>query len=402
MESEDSSLKIGGRIKVDGFYDVDSRQPGSTFGLDDANLPLRGTTPRDLNAYKKGNFNYDLTGSQVLLDAQKKFFGHTVQGYLELDFNGNVSTTSSSFRPRIRYGYIKGCGWLVGQTGYTFADGDAFIFTFDNIYGPSRQLTVQYTVNFNQEWSLLIGADRPNTQLFQFAVRSATGDLVFDKTGFFDNDPGVSSAKSQFPDGALFLKYKGRIGYVALRGLLRDLQVRTKAGANEALRSYKKSKLGWGVGLSTKVAVVDPLTLYLQGNFGRGIGRYIDDLANERGFDSVFIYPTTVGAETVFKNSFKVVEAWNVVGGFEWRLANKVSTNIAYSLTRISKPKGLDSLMAVNFQRKLERYVGNIVYDLLPNTKMGLEVLSYRRQSGTPFKYHGRDTRILGSIIYNI
>lgn len=401
-ESDDFKLTLGGRIKADGWYDVNGYQKNSIYGLDAAAIPLVGTN--DINAHKKGNFNYSLTGSQLYADVHKKFFQRDLRGYLEIDFAGNNSPTSNSYSPRIRHAYVEGCGWLVGQTWYTFSDENAFINTFDNLYGTGRQVTIRYTHNFSNHWSLAAGLDRPNTQIYQFAVDSSTGETDPTYTGFFDNGDSNGAAKSQYPDAALKLKYTFDSGYICLRGVLRDLQVSIKMDDNDSLKSYKKSRMGWGVGISSNYQFCHYFTFLIQGNFGEGIGRYIDDLDNSNTFDSVFVYPTTPSAESdeSYRPHYKLVKAWNIMGGFTWNFTDKIFSNLGASYTRLKKPGGLGDLQAVDFQRSLQRYTWNVGYKLLPNTTTGLEVMHYRRKSGIPEGFHGKDTRILASLIYVI
>ncbi len=403
MSGDDFSLTLGGRVRVQGFYDVDGRQPGASYGLDDANLPLRKTPVLDSNAYKKGHFNYNLQSSRFSMDAHKKFRGIDYRGYLELDFNGNASTTSNSFTPRLRHGYFEACGWLVGQTRYTFSDTDAFITTLDNTYGPDRQAMIRFMYKITPELSLTMAAERPNTQSYQFAVNSGSGTTVPANTGYFDNDSSAAALKSQLPDGAMNLKYNSKWGHVALRGVLRDLQARTKIGTSLGpIENYKESKLGWGVGLSTKLKVIPCFSILAQGNYGKGIGRYIDDLSNSNPYDSIFIYPTTGAAQVVYKSTLRPIKAWNLIGGIEIHYTDKLWSNFAYSITKMSLPRILKSIPVTDLHRKLQRYAGNILYELLPNTQIGLEILHYKRKAGTTNSYNGKDTRIIVGLTYNI
>lgn len=423
MSGDDYSLTIGGRVRVQGFYDVDGKQPGSPYGLDDANIPLKKTPVLDSNAYKKGNFNYNLQGSQFSLDAHKKLRGIDYRGYLELDFNGNGSTTSNSYTPRIRYAYFEACGWLVGQTRFTFMDGDSFIYTLDNIYGADRHAMIQFTHNFTPELTLAMAAERPNTQVYQIGVSNADGTAtIAGNTGYFDND--ASAPKSQVPDGAMKLKYKSNWGHVALRGVLRDLQVRIKKNGlagGVAVENFKESKLGWGVGLSTRLNIFKNFGILVQGNYGKGIGKYIDDLANSNPYDSFLVIPVDLAALGTYRTFFKPAQAWNLIGGFEVHFTDKLWSNFAYSYTRISLPKIVKSIWVNStnqVHRKLQCCIGNIIYEILPNTQIGLEVLHYRRKAGTsaatpdsatvglaPGKkaiYTGKDTRILVGLNYII
>lgn len=393
----DSSLFLGGRIKLDSYYDVDSYQQGTAYGLEVTTIPLKNMG--NLNANKKGNYNYTLTGCRINLDAHKIFFGKDFRGYIEMDFNGNPSATSNSYLTRIRHVYFEGDGWLIGQTLLTFADRDSLIYSLNNKAGVGRQATVRRTFELQPGLFLVIGADRPNTQVYQFAVSNASGALVSTNSGFSDNNSSFGAAKSQYPDGAMKLQYKFRDGYVSLRGLIRDLQVKTKAGANGALTTYKKNRIGWGVGFSGKLNVFGPLNILTQGNIGRGIGRYAYDLNSTKAIDSVFIYPTSISALGLVKNSFKLVKAWSLEGGLTASLTEKISSNIAYSFTKIYKPRGMGSLQAIDFHRKLQKFNANIIYDILINSKIGFELMHYRRKSGTPIVFQGKDTRFLMSFI---
>ena len=404
LEANGYTLILGGRIKADAFYDINDHQPGTPFGLDVANIPLRGTPIVDINAYKKGNFNYSMNSSRLYMDTHKKFGATDVRGYLELDFNGNASTTSNSYTPRLRHAYVESCGLLIGQTWFTFSDRDALIFTLDSLASTTgRVVTVRYMVKLNKEWSFMISADRPNTQLYQFAVNSNAGTTVSGNTGYFDNDSSSAAAKSQCPDGAAVLKYEHKGSHVSLRGVLRDLQVKNRIGANGSVESYKENKLGWGIGVSGKFKVMDCFKIMGQYNHGHGIGRYISEFLNQKPLSSVFVYPTSTAALTAgYKSHLQAIKAWNASIGIEIHFTDKIWANATAAYVKISRAKNLLALHTPDLHRSFQRYIGNIIYDVLPNTRVGLEVLHYNRKSGTPINYTGKDTRVLTSLSYMI
>lgn len=417
VEANGFTLTFGGRVKADAYYDLDGRQPGTPTGLDVANIPLKGytgTAPVSLNSYKKGNFNYTLNHSRLSMDAKKKFGSIDVRGFVEFDFNGNANTTTNSLAPRLRHAFFESCGLVIGQTTYAYTDPNSLIFAFDNLWGSSREATIRYTFKMNKELSLMIAADRPNTQLYQVGTNNAGGGL---SPIFTDNSSDTSASKSQFPDGVAFLKYESNGSHLALRGIARDLQVRTKTGASLgtattaiAREDYKKSILGWGVGVSGKLKAMDNFKIMGSYNYGKGLGRYMDELVNGLNFDSVFTYPIAGAAGTTARSSaFKAVKMWNTSLGLELRFTDKIWMNLSGAYAKISKPSNM-TVVTNNFPKSYQRYIGNIVYDILPNTRVGLEVLHYRRKTGTPSvpalatdkHYSGRDTRVLTSLIYNI
>lgn len=356
-------FKFGGRIKVDAFYDVDSRGP--VFGLDPTSLPLRG-----LDTNNKGHFKLTPLATRLFTEAQQTFDTLATRAFIEIDFARSPSYSSTAFMPRIRHAYVELGNFLIGQTWYTFQDLDAFVNTLDNLYGGSRQTMVRYTHKFSPCLSLAIAAEDPNTEYFDSRNNNVSDN----------NDIG----KSKLPDLAAQLRFKHSHGHVAFSAVGRKLEVNSDLGAV----AIQDSKYGWGLGFTGRYNFYGKSGLIWQINGGKGIGRYIDDLSQ-----AVYIENSVIPL-------FSTIRAANYIVGIEAWFTDKLTATVAASITRISKPKAFVN-DSTNYNRHQDRYHVNLIYKLLPTSDVGLEVMHYRRRAGITTDNNGKDTRILASFIYN-
>ncbi|AIK97246.1 DcaP family trimeric outer membrane transporter [Candidatus Odyssella acanthamoebae] len=371
-KTTDFKYRFGGTVKVDAFYDINAK--GAAFGLDAAALPLKGI---DAAAKNRRHFNAGISASRVFAEASKSFNTIDTQAYVELDFAKDAlseNATTTSVVPRIRHAYVKAAGFLLGQTWYTFQDMSAFTNTLDNLYGGSRQTMIRYTFDFNKYLTLAMAAERPNTEYIQ------NNNTLNDNSDY---------GKSQVPDFATQLKFKHTNGHIALSGVVRRLQVRVRQSVTGLTSDFTKSRTGWGIGFTGRQNIYKNSGFIWQINGGRGTGRYIDDLNNQAAY-----LQYGIGIES----QFSAIKVMNYIAGAEIWWTPKLSTNMGASLTRISKPK--TSLSVAGFNTTQQRYHLNTIYNILPNSQVGLEVMYYHRRAGLQTKRNGEDTRILSSFIY--
>ena len=371
-KGSDFKFRFGGTVKVDAFYDINAK--GAAYGLDAARLPLQGI---DANARNRRHFNASVSASRAFVEASRIFNAIDTKAYIELDLAKdalNESATTTSLAPRIRHAYVKAGGFLFGQTWYTFQDMSAFTNTLDNLYGGSRQVMVRYTADFNKSLSLAVAAERPNTE------------YILNDGSLNDNS---DYGKSQLPDLATQLKWQHTSGHIALSGVGRRLQVRVPQRVAGMVSDFNKSCIGWGLGFTGRQNFYKNNGFIWQINGGRGTGRYIDDLNNQAAY-------LQYGPGTSPK--FSALKVMNYIAGAEIWWTPNLSTNIGASITRISKPK--TSLSVVRFNTTQQRYHLNTLYNIFPNSQVGLEVMYYHRRAGLKNKRNGEDTRILTSFIY--
>ncbi|WP_032113769.1 DcaP family trimeric outer membrane transporter [Candidatus Paracaedibacter symbiosus] len=392
----DMYLQVGGRVKADFYYDANGRQPGSTYGLDVAALPLDGV---DFNAKRTGNFNGSLTASRINVDVYKEFGRVKSHGFIELDFNGNASTTTNSYGPRMRFAYGEVMDenerhiLLIGQTWTNFANIDADPRTLNNVPPSYRTIQMRYTNRVTPAFTFAAAIERPNVQYFQNTGTSAT-------SGYTDNDGSFSNSKSSLPDLTMQVKFKNKAGQLSLSGVARSLQVKAAQGFNGALSNLNHRKFGWGVGVAGVLEAFEPVKLMGQIIGGKGTGRYIDDLCNQNALDSYFQYPTT--GNTTLASHFEAVKAIYYNAGVMINWTKSLNSTIGGAYTKVFTPQNMTATASTNtFHKTMQRYHVNLIYSLLPNNEVGIEVEHYRRKAGTPVAFNGRDTRVLVSYIYN-
>jgi hypothetical protein len=410
----DLAVRLGARVKADLYYDLNGKQPGTTYGLDPAAIPLERW---DCDAMRHHHFNASLTASRISLDAKYQYGSYETYGYLETDFNGGLASgtrTSNNYTPRIRHAYgeisdaHKVNNWLIGQTWTNFATVDVNPWSANNVWPSFRTAQVRYTRQFAPNYTLGVSIERPNTQTYYY-TQTASSTVP----AYVDNDTSGSFNKSALPDLTFNAKYQKATTLFSMRGVLRRLDVKTIGGgipgSNSARDNFFSKKTGWGLGASAMFKIAKPLTAMFQVQGGDGIGRYIDDLANQNPFDSYFQYPSS--ATSSVNSLFQTVKAINFIAGFTIHWRENLETNIGAAYTKITLPKNIAlrnlpqaSTSASNtpqINTKLQRYHVNIVYTIFPKTFTVFEVEQYYRSAGYPTSYKGKDTRFIVSFIRN-
>lgn len=371
----DSSIKVGGRVKLDAYHDMNARD--GTYGIFGGRIPLEGI---DADATRKKHTNFALTGSRISVEAKKAFGSLPTRAYFEIDFSKDASPSTSSYAPRLRHFYAEFANFLIGQTNYTFSDPAAYGTSLDNLYGQGRQAMLRYTHPFNEKLKLAIAAEKPDSQYL-----SAAGNF----------ETNANDGQSKYPDIATQLRYEdNKWGHMAISGIVR--RVGAKTTANTSLVSYQQNAWGWGLGISGKYKFYRNHAVFGQASGGRGIGRYIDDLNNNNGQDFYLQIPTA--ANPGLSSRFEMLRAFNILGGLELWPTEKMNLNFGGSLTRLQVPQGIANVP--QFNKNLQRYFANIIYKLLPNSDIGFQIMHYKRHAGTLTSYKAKDTRLLVSFIY--
>ncbi len=410
-EMGNTEVSFGARVKADFYYDVDGKQPGTTFGLDDNAIPLKNWDP---DAKRKGNFNASATASRFSFGVKQKWDNVLADGYAEVDFNGGLASgvrTSTNYLPRIRHFYGKLADQdrnyeiLIGQTWNNFSTPDVNSFTANNVPPAFRNVQVRGTFKIVPCLFASVSLEKPNTQYYQFTTPAATGT-----NGYFDDDSGFS--KNRVPDLTAKVQYYKGTTLLAVRGVVRRQEMKVfNFRSNGSNANYHKTKTAWGLGASAMFKIFEPLAFMGQVQGGKGIGRYIDDLANQNPFDSYFQYST--GASHTPVDAFSLFKAINFIGGFTVTWCKPLETNIGGAYTRIHLPKNAAfTTSAVNLTsltssaialptRQLQRYFVNLVWKPVEKNFFILEAEHYRRKAGHDATFKGHDTRIVFSFIRN-
>ncbi len=354
-----SAIKFGGFVKTDFIYEAN----GPTSNLSDDNsfdpatMPVKGTNADNISASKSGQTHAHARGTRLNMETVSNTEKGPLKTFVEFDFLGG-SSNSTSYTPRLRHAYGEFQGFLAGQTFSNFLDMDAIGTQLDSngiAATAPRQPLLKYTTNLNQAVTFAVSAEKPDS------------DYV-DPTGASkDNDnDGVSG----FPDLTGQLRWKGDMGHLSFRGLARQVQAKTPAGATGYTGTgFTGKSTGWGLGISGKLNFTNMTALFAQLNGGNAIGRYLFD-----GYQS-FYYNAA-------KSHFATRRAYQGVFGIEQKLTETVRANIALAHEQISNPTAImvqDGATGL-YNRKVQKVIGNVIYSPIPKVDVGLEVSHGRRE----------------------
>lgn len=241
LPGTDTSVKIGGYIKVDFIYDID--QKGGAM----QDIPKPDTT----KSLDTGHFQAHARQSRLNLETRTPTDWGLAKTFFEMDFFGTDGTESftNSNNPRLLHGYGSLGPVLAGQTWTTFNSVEAYPETID-FEGPAgqtfiRQAQLRYTHDINNNFNIQASIENPET------VTAS----------------GLESGRDRYPDFIVKGVYKGDWGVASLSGVARELNLSNGINDDRAF--------GWGLGVGARINMFDKDNLRLQLNGGEGIGRYI-------------------------------------------------------------------------------------------------------------------------------
>lgn len=253
---------IGGQLYATGSYDFDGAIESSGFSTFDIPVPA--------NPAQRSRLGGDLSHSSLFL----KLVGRSSRlGMFQVYFQANFTGDAGGYGFKLKQAYATLGHVTVGLTNSTFTDGPTKAPTIDS-EGPSGQVTgknvlVRYATPSYKGFSAALSAELPQ------------------KTCTLSDQTEALSAR--VPDIPAYVQYSWKPGqHVRLSGIFRDMAYRD-------LKTERNNLVpGYGVQLST-ITNLDPYGIFqFFGHiaYGRGIGKYINDLSGN-GYD--LVYSTTKG-----------------------------------------------------------------------------------------------------------
>jgi hypothetical protein len=236
-------LKIGGYFKTDSIFDL--KQAGNADEFVTSSIPVP-----QVPGIRNNNVSIRPTRLNLDFRIPSTKLGE-VRFYVEADFFGSTSNT-----PRLRHAYAQAGNLLIGQTFTNFMDADAYPDTLD-FEGPNgivnlRNPQARYGFALNRDTTLYISAEKPSS------------DVAF-KTPQFSAQPN-----SPAPDGIVRVRREFERGHVQLATVLRDIAAFLPSGRQDSV-------FGWGVNSSVFLKTFNRDNLIVEGTYGHGISRYIQD-----------------------------------------------------------------------------------------------------------------------------
>jgi hypothetical protein len=251
-------LKFNAKPRVDMTYD------NHNSGNEDRFVTAQIPTSTDPDQGGPNRFNINAKGSQLSIDLRAPSVDGAPRFYFQNDFFG---PGPGEFPLRIRQLYGQIYNIIVGMTFSVFEDPDAWPDTVD-YEGPNstifaRRPLARFLLPLNEEWQLNFGIEQPESEI---------------DTSIDPDAAGVNRS----PEIGMNVRWERKeTGHLQLAVMGRQLGVRGPiVGSQKAL--------GWGANLAVVVQTFGKDSLQLQGTYGEGIFRYINDdfVNNDAAFDS--------------------------------------------------------------------------------------------------------------------
>ena len=342
----DAALRIGGQVRmvyIDSFDALGSDDRFVTSSIPVAGSEAAGKTSRVEFSVIPSRFNFDLRTP-------------TGVGYMRAFIEGDFAGGSDHYRLRHAFGQWQ--RWLLGQTWATFSDPEAEPNGIDfeglNAISLLRQPQVRWTRPIGEHLDLALAAEEANPDLTGATGVNQVPDLV---------------VRLRFePEQARFrLALLGEGSHVQGAILLRQLRGEIDGVTGRARETL--STTGYGLNLSGVLPAPwarERDLIRFAWNAGKGIGRYISDLAAEGGQDAIYdpeldsLDPLPVAATYLgYEHGWKETVRSTVTIGYVW--VDNAAAQDGAALHRT------------------ERYTLNLAWSPIPRLDLVVEVLWGRR-----------------------
>ena len=349
------SFAIGGDVALRAAYSFD--RIVNNIDMVPYNIPMT-LTPAD-----DQEIRMDASTSRIFIRgiANTKKLGQ-VHIFMDMDFRGGAM---GSYTPRIRSGYAQMLGFTIGRDVSTFCDLTAAPTTIDfqgpNAYNFRFATMIRYEHSFvDNHLKVGAAAEMPS-------VSGTYGETLM-------------AIPQRVPDFPIYLQYswgKNRDSHIRASAVFRDMYLYNKA------RSSEDDLFGWGVQFSGNIHITKYLELFMNGVYGEGVTRYINDLMGS-GLDF-----------TPRPNDPTRVQATPMYG---WQAAAQINilpnlfVSGGYSTVSVLKKNGTYS----DSMYKQGQYIfGNVFWNLTPRFVLAAEYLYGSRKNMDGNKAHSNRINLL-------
>ncbi|MBR0695529.1 DcaP family trimeric outer membrane transporter [Bradyrhizobium lablabi] len=317
-----SEVRFYGFANVNGYHDFNGRNQSDAPTVQ--TIPLTGS-PADLQG---GDTGLSARFSRIGMDTRTATAWGTLETRFEGDFGGGTAASPNAvFRLRQAWGEIgtEQFRVLVGQANSLWNEGVYETVNFSTNLNQSfvRQPQIRATAALAPGLTGHLSLEMPDTQ-----YTSVAG--VFTQISTPSGFPGLSPAFASLPDllGRLEYRYDGSI--LDLRGLLRDLTIRTD-GTAAAPPAVKRDTVGWGVAGNGRLPMrwlspsFGPDELVGMAYYGQGIGRYFG--GNTFGQDAL----SNVGLPGIVDVTLDALPTYGASVGYRRFWMPQLRSNFVYS-----------------------------------------------------------------------
>lgn len=324
IRGTDAVLKIGGYVKTDFIYDFDPIDSPDTFI----------TTEIPVGAPPRTNYRIHARQTRLSLDTRWRTGGETLKMFVEADF------FSDGDRLRLRHAYGRVGEFTIGQTWTAFTD----------VAAAPRTLDFEGSVSSVNRRKALIRWKRiliPDHLSWSVSIEDAL--FIVETLPLVTGD-----SRSPVPDLVTNLRYTNDWTSSQVAVLFRE-------GGFQPTGEETVRGDGWGVNLTSVVALVDEFQVYSQILVGDGIGSF-------RSLPDA-VYDPSVGTVT------QPLFAWMVGCTVQWN--EKYSSNFTYAENTLDTRLGMfaDDVAETSY------LAANVIWSPAKRVYAGIEYLYGTRQN---------------------
>lgn len=334
LPGSNTSVKIGGYVKVDGIFN--SRSVGGTA---DQELEAGGIPLSSANANEDKQLTLHARQTRLNIGTSTPSAMGEVKTFLEGDFfagntSGNeVVSNSSGFRMRHAFGSIGGL--LVGQTwsNYMILATGPEVLDFGGPVGAIfvRQAQVRWTQPFSGgSWS--VSLENPES------VIAGVGVLGDDRV----------------PDVVGRVDFKTNAGTFTVSGLARQIRIDTP--------TTQDNKWGAAIGIAGVIPLGSKDTFTFTTNYGNVLGRYAVGFFTDGAIDA--------------NNKLDLSNQWIAMASYSHAWTGNLRSAIAVSGLRAD----YGPTVAATTDRSAQSLHLNLIWSPVKNTNVGVEYIFARRQ----------------------
>ena len=357
LPGSDTSVTLGGYVKLDAIYSDRSAGVGSTADqeLEAGSIPLGPTA----GANRRGLIKLHARQSRLFAKTSTPSAWGELTTYLEFDLFGVAGneSVSNSHGLRVRHAYGTLGGLLIGQTWTTFFDVAAYPETLD--FGGevgtifARQAQVRWTQPFSGgQWAIAL--ENPETVV---SLRSGVA---------------LRADADRLPDIAANIRFDTAFGKYTIAGLARQIRVDDPVSQDQ--------KWGGALGVTGVIPLNGKDDARVSVYFGNAIGRYAVGFFTDGILDA--------GARITLP------EQWTAMAGYRHFWSESLRSTLSLSGLRSNNAPGTAGIV----NKSAQSAHLNLIWSPLPQTNLGLEYILARRQ--TENGQSGRLNRLQASAQY--
>lgn len=349
------SFSLGGFVALRAAYDAGGIVENIDFVTYD--IPVAG------NYATRQKLTLDASTSRLFLKAiaNTRAVGRVVI-YLDGDFRGGAA---NSYTPRLRSAYVSLLGLTLGRDVTTFCDLEAAPATVDfqgpNAYNFNFATLVRYERSFAEgRLSFGVAAEMP-------VVSGTYGE-------------GFDAIPQRVPDIPFYVQYawdSDRSSHIRASAVVRNMYL------HDLTRKSDTSLTGWGVQFSGTIRCCDPLRLFMNGVYGKGITPYIQDLTGS-GLD----FTPCPRDET----RIRTMPMWGWQAAAQIALTPRLFLSGGYSTVRVQRSHGF---YAADEYKRGQYVFGNVFYTIAPRCKVAGEYLYGSRRDMAAGKGHANRVNVI-------